>query len=226
MRAVLLENPEILNNEIKVIDDQFHHLKNVCRVKLDQRVLLLDGAGVKYQCSVKDIRKKEITLIVNEEEYFPKKEKSAFICLVKKDALELIIRQSVELGVTDLHILASARSQNYKLNQSRVEQIIKSAMIQSNSPYTLNLHFQEFEPFVQRHADKIVCFSTEVSTTTVFGENHAKRLPLIGPEGGFTSNEIDLLKRLNVPFVTLDQPIMRAETAFLFAQGLFSKANY
>ena len=69
-------------------------------------------------------------------------------------------------------------------------------------------------------------FSTEVRTSTVFGENHAKRLPLIGPEGGFTSNEIDLLKRLNVPFVTLDQPIMRAETAFLFAQGLFSKANY
>ena len=226
MRAVLIENPEILNNEIKVIDDQFHHLKNVCRVKLDQSVLLLDGAGVKYQCSVKDIRKKEITLIVNEEEYFPKKEQSAYVCLVKKDALELIIRQSVELGITDLYILASARSQNYKQNKSRVDQIIKSAMVQSNFPYVLKLHFREFEPFVRSCSDKIVCFSTEVSSSTVQGEILSDRIPLIGPEGGFTLGEIDLLKSLSVPFVTLDQPIMRAETAFLFAQGLFSKANH
>ena len=125
---------------------------------------------------VKEIRKKEITLIVKQKEHCPKKEKSAFVCMVKKDALELIIRQSVELGITDLHILASARSQNYKLNQSRVEQIIKSAMIQSNFPYILKFHFQELEPFVRKHAGEVVCFSTEVSSSTVLGESHSKRI--------------------------------------------------
>ena len=84
------------------------------------------------------------------------------MCLVKKDALELIVRQSVEIGITDLKIVKSSRSQNYKINESRLEQIITSAMEQSNFSYRLNLSFVDFENIVADLSGQIVCFSTEV----------------------------------------------------------------
>tara|TARA_B100000927_G_scaffold168933_1_gene136167 strand:+ start:330 stop:1004 length:675 start_codon:yes stop_codon:yes gene_type:complete len=224
MRAVYFESPQIVSDKITVQDDQLHHLKNVCRVKTGQEVLLLSGLGDKFFCVVELIGKREIVLKINKREHCPKVIKSAFVCLVKKDALELIVRQSVELGITDLYIVASERSQNYKINNTRLNQIIKSAMTQCNFPYFLTIHRASFLEFISENHHLVTCFSTEVKENDLLDIKGSERLPFIGPEGGFSPNEIKTLKDLNVPFISLPTPILRTETAFIFAQGLFSKA--
>lgn len=220
MRAVYLKEIPKNDEAITIKDSPFHHLKNVCRVKLGDDVLLINGNGLRVLSKVLEINKRDIKLLLKERDQEKIDEKKALVCLVKKDALELIVRQSVEIGITDLKIVKSSRSQNYKINESRLEQIITSAMEQSNFSYRLNLSFVDFKDIVADLSKQIVCFSTELVDTSVDKSVMKNRIPLIGPEGGFTGEEILLLKQNNVPFVKLDTPIQRAETAFLYAQGM------
>tara|TARA_B100000925_G_scaffold281863_1_gene254095 strand:+ start:1586 stop:2260 length:675 start_codon:yes stop_codon:yes gene_type:complete len=220
MRAVYL-NENLESNDVIILKDgPFHHLKNVCRVKLGDGVLLINGKGLKVFSEVVELNKRDIKLILKKRIHDKFEEKKALVCLVKKDALELIVRQSVEVGITDLKIVKSARSQNYKVNESRLEQIITSAMEQSNFSYRLNLNFVDFETTLADFSEQIICFSTEVNDNEFDKSLIKNRIPLIGPEGGFSADELSQLKKKNVPFLKLNTPIQRAETAFLYAHGM------
>jgi 16S rRNA (uracil1498-N3)-methyltransferase len=223
MRAIYLKDIQSNSTFVDITEKPFHHLKNVVRVRLNDKVLVLDGAGVKLISKVIEIGKKEIQLKVLSREEEKKVNRVGYVCQVKKEALELIVRQSVEIGLTELVIVKSSRSQNFKINMARIDQIIISAMEQSNFSFKMEVSFIDFSSLIKNMSSKLICFSTESESSSYELLNNHDRSPLIGPEGGFSDDEIESLKKASVPLLKLKTPILRAETAFMFAQGMFSR---
>ena len=68
MRAVLIEDLSYpLNDELVIDGDNFHHLKNVLRIKEGKELLLLNGKGLKALTEVIEIQKKLINYLLSEK---------------------------------------------------------------------------------------------------------------------------------------------------------------
>ena len=65
-----------------------------------------------------------------------------------------------------------------------------------------------------------ICFHMSGRKITQNDKNYQSHIILIGPEGGFSSNEIDLIERYNWNIVSLGDRILRTETAAIVAQTI------
>ena len=223
MRAIYLETFDIKDEIITVVDDSFHHLKNVCRVKTEEDVLVLDGNGLKIFTKVKSVLKKQIELQVISKEIVKREPKEACASVVKKEALEIILKKSIELGITKLFLVNTERSPKLNYKDDRFKHVLVSALEQSNNPFLLEYELISFADFIEKKKDTLLGLSTEIKTSKNFNEKNDRKMVLVGPEGGFSLEEICLMESLEIPLVKINRPIMRSETAFVFAQGLLEK---
>lgn len=95
MISVIISEENILENKI-IIDEKgdVNHLKNVFRVKIDEKVRAVDGEK-EYLCRVAELDKKSVTLVIDEifEDRFSTKVKiDAAIGILKNDKMDLTIQ--------------------------------------------------------------------------------------------------------------------------------------
>ena len=194
MRAVYFKGP-VEQSPIVLKDDGFHHLKNVVRTRVDDEVLVLNGKGLKVYTKVLSIEKKQIVLEEIKREVVEKKEHfSLAICLPKKEFFEDAMRIAIQVGIHEIYPLNSEYSQWTYSPSSRLEKILNSSLIQSNNPFYPEIHEPEdLKEFLSKLESPLHYFSSqnvENSKTSVeFGQKY-----LIGPEAGFSSEEMQLLE--------------------------------
>jgi 16S rRNA (uracil1498-N3)-methyltransferase len=230
MRAIYLNNindkdyrPEDI---ISVAGDQAKHLIKVVRIKDDEKLLVLNGEGLKLSGKVINIEKKSLEFQIERIEKVVQEVKyDLAICLPKKDATEEILRIATELGVNRLIPVFSDYSQMHFTKNARVESILESALIQSNNPYKLKLAEEvSFDELLIKCKDyqEVIYFSSQPfeSSDGPKVTSVEKRLIVIGPEGGLSSAEEGSLKDIShVNFVHLKSPILRSPTAVAAACG-------
>jgi len=231
MRSIFLKpNEEFSEGEVFVLaDERSRHLIKSVRIKENEKILLFDGRGNRYTGVIDSIEKKTINIKIISK---AKTEKSGFldlfIGLVKKDALEDIIRMSVELGLSKLFPLETQYSQRYGIDGDRLERIQESAIIQSNNPYKVQLKDISSLRNLKSEMDSYdhIFYFSSIGSTIEKPIRAAKKVGIIiGPEGGFSQDEEVFLRELqNISIVHLSVPIMRAPTALCVATGyLYSK---
>lgn len=215
------------DSTILVTGDQAHHL-SVVRVRLNEKILLLNGAGQRVQAEVTVLAKNSLELkIIEAEIVSPQHDLCLAIALPKKDAFEDILKISVELGINEIYPLSSEYSQYEYAKSERIDRIMESALIQSNNAFLPKIHPQnDLERFLQTHQSEIVFFNSRLSAGPLQNKNSSKKTILIGPEGGFSPSEVSqILNYSQVCEIHLPTPILRAPTAvassvgYLLAQG-------
>lgn len=226
MRALYLPDlkKDSKNNEIAVNDS--HHLVNVVRIKENEDVMLLDGKGLRAVASVTSITKKQIVFkISSSEEVAPPLNLNLAQCLVKKEAMEDIIRMSAEAGLAQIYPLQSQHSWHLFLPETRIKAILGSALEQSNNANLPIIKEQsKLADFDFSSFDHVLYFTSDPEAAKKpvpekFQKNQ-KLLILIGPEGGLSPAEEEMLfTKNNFSFVHLPTPILRAPTAVLVAIG-------
>jgi 16S rRNA (uracil1498-N3)-methyltransferase len=225
MRAIYLES-SIEHDEIILCDkEKVHHYANVLKLKIKEEVLLLSGTGEQRTYIIKELSKKKISLIATSQivKIKRKYDISYLIALTKKDALDLMIRSCVELGIKSIYLVQTKYSQKIKLNLERIDRIITSAMEQSNNPYKVEIVLVENLMEFNFSAFKSIYVFDPYHEKAVCSEN-STNLVLIGPEGGFSTDEMMYLKGIsNVSCVKLETPILRAETALNVSYGYIYK---
>lgn len=196
------------------------HLIKVIRIGVLEEVLLIDGQGVAYRGQVKEVSKKNIEgTIVDSYKKDPQHSISVLVGLVKKDALDSMIKMSVELGANRILLFAGEFSAKHKVNPQRLRSLCISALEQSNNYYLPSVEwyaniesvpFEDFEHTITFH----------LSTKENRGKKPAGKstLLVVGPEGGLSSREVAYLEGFS-SFVTLPTPILRAPTALAAAIG-------
>ena len=210
-----------------------HHLANVLRMKIGEKILLCNGASTDYLAVIDSINKHEVAFSILDS-YPSNTEPPVFITLYqglpKSDKLETIVQKSVELGVSKIVPVMTSRSipkiKDSIKKTARLQKIAQSAAEQSN-----------------RGIIPVVCdaisFSSADKTKNVIvayeNENQrsfksaitpgTKNLDIwIGPEGGFTQEEIATLVAQGGTTVSLGPRILRTETAAIasIAQAIYA----
>ncbi len=207
--------------------EEFHYCKNVMRSRVGEQVTLIDGQGKLGVAKIEAIDKEKAVLIVLEvhsEAYEEQRPYAPVLiqALLKPAHLEFAIEKTVELGVGAIWLFPAARSEKKEVSESyrkRLESIILSASKQCGRLYfpTLIIHKS-----IKNCVDgKNVYFGDPTSTTSLdqLQEAQASAVEafIVGPEGGFTPDEVAFMKTKNAIGVRLHHNTLRAETAAIVA---------
>jgi 16S rRNA (uracil1498-N3)-methyltransferase len=206
---------------IQVTGDTLHHL-TVARVRENEKILLLNGKGQRLLGVIQAFSKKHIDIKIEFfETVIHQHELSLAIAMPKKDAFEDILKIAVELGVKKIYPLTSTFSQYEYVPSERVQRILESALVQSNNAFFPEIHAkQKLEIFLNTHTETIAFFNSQITPTFAQKESTLKKTILIGPEGGFSSEEIKgILKYPKILEIHLPVPILRAPTAVAASIG-------
>lgn len=220
MRASFLKDLTIQESYL-IRGDAAHHLVNVIRIELGEEILLLNGAGLKVRTKVGSVSKKEVSLSYLDSEQV----NSAFrmdlaLGVPKKEALELSLKQAVELGFRRIYLVRSSYSQTKVPDADRVESLLISALEQSNAAFMPEIIQTSWSEIPANEYQQILMLDSQNKTQgkATSGLNH---LLVVGPEGGFSPEESDFLHQLpNMKVVHLPTPILRTPTAVATGAGL------
>lgn len=222
MRAIFypFDNHEA-GDLVQVTGDTLHHL-TVARVRENEKILLLNGRGQRLLGIIQAFSKKSVDIkITDSENMLPTHNLSLAIAMPKKDAFEDILKMAVELGVNEIFPLTSAYSQYEYEASERIQRILESALVQSNNPFFPKIHVEEsLSDFLKSHTETIAFFNSQKAKSSAGNEITTKKTILIGPEGGFSPDEIATISKYpKILEIHLPTPILRAPTAVASSIG-------
>ncbi|HWI91893.1 MAG TPA: RsmE family RNA methyltransferase [Flavisolibacter sp.] len=220
---------ENLSDKRIVLDeDTSKHMINVLRMQNGEEVLLTDGKGKRTKASIVDDNRKkcvvEISLITIEEKR--RNNVAIGISLIKNSSrFEWFLEKATEIGVGEVIPLICDRTEKEKFRFDRMQNILISAMLQSQQCWLPVLHEPtEFERAIHLSFEqKFIAHCEESNKQSLSSQqlnNSTSRIILIGPEGDFTPEEIESAIKNNFVPVSLGNTRLRTETAGMVATTL------
>jgi len=231
MITVIIQKEDIFSNEIIVKDKKdINHLKNSFRIKENDKIRAVDGEK-EYICEVIALDKKEIQLEILSEKELEKNnlEIVAGISVIKNDKMELTIQKLTEIGIDRILPLETKRTiVKLKEKKEKWDIVSREAVKQCQRIKFLEIdNITKITEVSYEDYDLVVIpYENEENYTLRELINNREKdikkiLYLIGPEGGFSDEEIKQLKELeNSKVVTLGKNILRAETAAIVVGGI------
>ncbi len=204
-----------------------HHIKNVLRLQKGEEISLIDPEGKEFLCIIEELSRKEITVYVSrgiERKTESRLEIALAVSLINTQKMDDLIRHTTELGVSRIIPVESARSQvktcHIQGRTQRWQEIVKSACQQCGRTRMAKIeNTVPFETLLDNFSFPLKIISWEKECLTGLREIHNahsgvdKILVAVGPEGGFTPEEVEKAKQNDfVPF-SLGPRILRTETA-------------
>jgi 16S rRNA (uracil1498-N3)-methyltransferase len=214
-------------SEIILSDEESFHLKKVLRVRVGGEIKLFDG---KNQWKARVIGFNDGRAVLKPYEKIIAKEKkyriNLYIPFIEKKYFELVIKMGTELGVDKFIPFTSDYTQkHYEFDVGeknlRMIEIIKSAVKQSErNSIPVVLCPLKFKDIFER--DIIIANRTAINgkiynATDIAAMNLNEFNILIGPEGGFSDDEVSFMVSHNCMTLMLSENILRAQTAAIAA---------
>ncbi len=217
------------------------HILKVMRMGPGDRFILMDRTGARFQVAIESCQRKAVRVIL--EKSLPAPPASPVditLCqaLLKPRQMDYVIQKTSELGVNRIYPFTSARTV-IRLNQQGFDgksrhwrEIAQNAAKQSDRPVPAKIErlfpFRELLPHLAgQEAFKVILWEGEKARDLkglFSGDIPIKKvLGVVGPEGGFTADEIDLAMETGFSSASLGHRILRAETA---AQTLVAIIQY
>lgn len=235
MPHFFIKSDDVKHNKIIINDkENFNHIAKSLRIRIGEKLLLVDENQIQYETVVDEITNKEITVNV-ENSYKSSRSLDFGLYLaqspLRSDAQSVIIEKATELGAEGIFPVLT---DNCALNRSVIEKKIPKwqksmyeASKQCERAYVPKCYeVTALKTLLDMKDCKIIAFCERCSKITFrdyFNENHIKKndklLVIIGPEGGFSESEFELFRKKNIPMLTLGNLILKAETAVITALG-------
>lgn len=214
-------------------EEQSKHVIQVLRMQKGAAILLTDGKGSKVLAHIIDDHRKrcEVKIISIDKTQEPRSKILIAVSLIKNAArFEWFLEKATEIGINEIVPIICERTEREKVRLDRMENILVSAMLQSQQCWLPILHEPvDFRKLVEEtyEGQKFIahCLPNQKQQLasllhqTAF-TNRNSSLLLIGPEGDFTESEIQLALSKNFQPVALGNTRLRTETAGIFAAVL------
>lgn len=221
---IFYTNPEkVFEAHFELADQEAQHVAKVLRLRKGDEIHATDGKGIRLVGNIQAIGKNSVTVFIKEKEEIPKPipEKVLAMGIIKKrDRLEFAVEKAVELGATEIVLFDSDHSEKTKVREDRLQTIAISAMKQSMRSWLPEIVIlKSLEAVLQKYADfKVLMAHEQVGFESGKADefenlDEEKLLLLVGPEGGFSNQEVELAKSQNAELVSLGKYRLRAETA-------------
>jgi 16S rRNA (uracil1498-N3)-methyltransferase len=189
---------------------------------------LSDGVGNLLTAEVVDPHKKKCSVRITQRSF--KEQKLQKICIaisLLKNAsrFEWFLEKATELGVTEIIPMLCDRTEKQHFRYERMQQIVVSAMMQSQQVWLPVLHQPvEYDKVISssKYTTKLVAHCEEDEKTNISEVQHSNSIQvLIGPEGDFTKAEIDLAFQHQFKPISIGDTRLRTETAGVVAASIF-----
>ncbi len=217
--------PEMRINDDRIIisGTEHHHICNVFRKKVEDKILLSNGMGLLAECKIIDISKKHLTVSIDKMTAIQKSQPQFAVAfpLLKNKHDSIIVEKLTELGVKDFFPIITERTVR-KSSVNTVEKFNKvaiAAMKQCDNAFLPTIHkVRSLTGLIEEMKDFILVAALEIgrheTLNEVAGTTEKRSICIIiGPEGGFSKDEIEYLQNKQVKTFTLGNHILRAETA-------------
>jgi len=224
--------PQIASSSSTYIlsEETSKHVVQVLRMKEGDRIDLTNGIGQLFEATITLAHKKSSTVQIEAHKTIePSTQKIILgISLLKNvTRLEWLLEKATEMGVHTIVPLICERTIHERFKTERMQNILQSAMIQSQQVWlplltapTSYLAFLKTYTATQQliaHCEP----SLKTSIKEIIPSNDC--LLLIGPEGDFSPDEIHQALQLNYQAIHLGPTRLRTETAGLFALSILKK---
>jgi 16S rRNA (uracil1498-N3)-methyltransferase len=219
---------------IQLGEESSRHIVQVLRMQVGEELQLTDGKGFIYLASIMDDHKKKCSVKIISEVFREKRTNPVRIAisLLKNAArFEWFLEKAVEIGVEEIIPLICHRTEKQHFRTDRLKSIVVSAMLQSQQTWLPVLREPvKFEPFIkdlpaEPGMQQFVahCEADDQKKPLADMAKRAGSLILIGPEGDFSSSEIELARSHGFIPVSLGETRLRTETAGMMAAVLLNR---
>lgn len=228
---VFFVSPDCITlSTISVTGDLLTHLKDSLRVAVGETVWFSNGHGVRYLTEISDISKHAVTGKILETIQGPAHTSPRLILgqsLLKGEKMDWVIQKASELGVSEI-IPIESRHSVVQLKPDRVDHQL--ARWQRIALEAAQQSEQWCVPTIAKPQSLTTLLTSGTRDATIFllaerrdgqsvqavalpPQTSSSLLVLIGPEGGWSKEEMEIAEQRGVESITLGQQILRAETA-------------
>lgn len=219
-------------DELVLDEDNSRHIVQVLRMKPGEKLRLTDGKGALLTAAILDDHKKKCRVRIDSIEHTPPREKNVTIAispLKNASRLEWFLEKATEIGVTGIVPLLSDRTERQHTRPDRWQNILVSALLQSQQTWLPDLPEPVSFPSLIASASaqqRLIAHCLEAPRPTqslaelVRTQPATSTLILIGPEGDFSQKEVELALAEGFIPVTLGTNRLRTETAGVVAATL------
>lgn len=220
---------EIESGEYSLFGEDGRHIAKSLRMKQGENLTLCSPSGTVHNCVVEKVEGDfvEVRVLSSEQsEAEPNVKVTLYQALPKGDKMDFIIQKAVEIGVTEIVPVISSRCVSRPDQKSlskkilRWQKIAKQAAMQSGRGIVPKVKDAvSFEKGVENaKGEKVIFYELGGESVRDILSDKPKEISIfIGSEGGFSSEEVDLVLKNGGRKATLGKRILRAETAPLVA---------
>ena len=218
-------------NSIVLAEDTSRHIVQVLRMNVGEKLNLTDGKGNLITAEITEAHKKHCNVKIIDSRFTPhvsRKISIAISLLKNTNRFEWFLEKATEIGVSEIIPLICERTEKEKFRYERMQGICISAMLQSQQVWLPVLHEPvEFNSVITTSSaeQKFIAHcdvGTKSKLTIQLLNESTSSLILIGPEGDFTGEEINLALENSFIPVTLGDTRLRTETAGVVSAVLLS----
>jgi 16S rRNA (uracil1498-N3)-methyltransferase len=212
--------------------DESRHAVKSLRLREGDTLDLTDGAGFFYKARITSAEANHCEFEIISKKESPRKNYIIHIAIAptkNADRIEWLTEKAVEFGIQKLSFIACKNSERRNINMERIEKISINALKQSGQAWLPQLQtIMPFEKILGEQADqKFIAFVDSENPDHLKSLAHAGKncLVLIGPEGDFSKEELELALKNNFQKVSLGSNRLRTETAGLAACHILNLLN-
>jgi len=228
MSKFYIDKNNIFNNKVLISRDEARHIIKVLRYKIDDLITLFDSEGMTYECVIKAYENEEITAEIIEKIENENSKTTKIVlaqAVLKSKKMDSVIQKSTELGISRIIPFFSSRTIP-KWNSDKCfdkaehwRNIVKASVKQSGirkMPCVDNIISYDEIISSNLNMNKILLYEKErnvsfkkIINTITFPSDI---LIMVGPEGGFTIEEVSRAKQSGFLTTSIGKLILRAET--------------
>lgn len=225
---------EKVNDYLVLEDSDVHHIKNVMRNKINDKIECIYDETL-YICEIESLDSTKVKIVeILDDDNEIKWDVTIAVALVKEQKMDLILQKITELGISRIIPVAMERSivklddKKFDKKKERWEKICKEAAEQSKRnkvPEILDIHtVKQLEKLEYDY--RFICSTKNpknlVNNYLQSKDECATMLFVIGPEGGISEREENMLISYGYVPITLGKRIMRVETAAIYIASIIN----
>lgn len=227
---------KIHNDTVIFSPEQTKHIRDVLRLKKGERILVFDGTGNEYEVELERISPRaEGKIVAKKSHGLPSFHLTLAQSIPKGDKMDWIVEKGTEIGIDTFRPFISERTvvkideKNAPKKKERWQKIAVSAAEQCRGFFVPEIaNIITFQQALERTAQdglRLILWEEEKNTALkniLRGTELPNITIFVGPEGGFSSAEIEQAKNADVIPVTLGPRILRSETTGLVVSAIIA----
>lgn len=226
--------PNLSGGEVILNETESKHAIRVLRLTEGNQVQLIDGIGGFYDAEISNANPKKCKLLItNSIQEFEKRNFKLHIAIAPTkniDRFEWFLEKCTEIGIDEITPLLSEHSERKVIKPERLEKILVAAMKQSLKAYLPKLNpITNYTELItaSEYQNKFIAHCNDGDKIHL--KNCIKKgedaLILIGPEGDFSNEEVELAKENGFKEISLGTARLRTETAGVVACHIVNLMN-